>query len=107
MPRLLLSLPLEVGIWSGGSSLFATPPLYCGKVGTARGVTLLTLPQILQTEGFTLQSHQCAPVGDSGHFQSPESRYSLSPGLINLFVLIAILLPPEYNRFADGEHYAL
>ena len=59
----------------------------------------LTLPQTLQTEGSMLQFHQCAPVGEVGHFQSPEARYSFSEIPTGFFTEVAILEPPAFHFY--------
>ncbi|OGO36156.1 MAG: hypothetical protein A2147_08935 [Chloroflexi bacterium RBG_16_57_8] len=56
-----------------------------------------TLPQTLQTKGSTLQFHQCAPVGDVGHFHSPEAKYSFSVTPMGFLEENAILKPPPYD----------
>ncbi len=66
--------------------------------------------QILQTMGCTLQFHQCPPVGESGHFHSPEARYSFSVTPIGFLeydgILVALLeasvLVPVFEAPVEG-----
>jgi len=55
----------------------------------------LTLPHTLHMEGSTLQFHRCAPVGDSRHFHSPETKYSFSvtpTGFLEVAAILYLLL---------------
>jgi hypothetical protein len=48
-----------------------------------------------------LQFHQCAPVGEPGHFQSPEARYSFSitpMGFLDKFAIYDLLYQVYWTR---------
>jgi hypothetical protein len=69
------------------------------------GCVLFCLPHILQTEGSTLQFHQWAPVGESGHFQSPEARYSFSitpMGFLEKFAIRDLLYMTYFAEIRDA-----